>query len=181
MLPTTMVIRAPGSAAALLPRLRRVIEETSPGLALVSVTRVEDLLDGPRASARLETILLAFFATTAVSLAALGLFAIIATMVRQRTHEMGIRMALGASAGNIRTLVMGRGIRLTLIGSVLGMAVALAASRLLSALLFDVRPTDVVTLVGVAALMLIVAALASFLPARSSVRIDPVIALRSEV
>jgi putative ABC transport system permease protein len=180
MLPTTLVIRAGEATPALVSQLRRVVKETSPGLEVVSATSVESLLEDPRASARLNAIVLTFFAMAALSLAALGLFAIIVTMVRQRTHELGIRMALGASAGDVRALVMRRGASLALIGGVVGIATALATSRLLSALLFDTQPTDVVTLVGVATTMLVVALLASLLPARSSTRIDPVIALRSE-
>lgn len=180
MSPTTLVIRTPDSPATLLPGLRRAIEETSPGVALTTLTSVEAMLAGPRTNARLNTMVLAFFAIAAVSLAALGLFAIIATMVRQRTHELGIRLALGATARDVGSLVVRRGVSLTLIGAGVGVAAAFAASQVLSALLFDLQPTDVPTLAGVAALMLVVAVLASFLPARWSTRIDPVIALRSE-
>jgi putative ABC transport system permease protein len=116
----------------------------------------------------------------ALSLAAIGLFAIIATMVRQRTRELGIRMALGATAGNVRSIVMVRGLSLAVVGGIVGIAGALATSRLLSALLLEISPTDGATLVSVAALVLGVASLASFAPARSSMRIDPIIALRSE-
>jgi ABC-type antimicrobial peptide transport system permease subunit len=128
----------------------------------------------------LNAIVLSLFAAAAVSLAAIGLFAIIATMVRQRTHELGIRMALGATAGDVRRMVMVRGLSLALAGAAVGLGGALATSRLLSALLFEISPTDAATLASVAALMLSVAALASFIPARLSMRIDPVIALRSE-
>jgi ABC-type antimicrobial peptide transport system permease subunit len=103
-----------------------------------------------------------------------------ATMVRQRTRELGVRMALGATARDLRRMVMGRGLAIAAAGSVVGLAGALLANRLLAAMLYEVSPTDGATLALVTALLLGVAALASLLPARSSTRIDPVIALRTD-
>ena len=180
MAPTTLVMRSNDPPATLLPHVRRALEETSPGLSLVNLTTVDALLDEPRSSARLNAMVLGLFATAAASLAALGLFAIIAAMVRQRTHELGIRMALGANATDIRALVVGRGLGLTLIGGAVGAAGALAASRLLTALSSELQPTDVLTLLGVVASMMLIALLASAVPAQWSTRIDPVIALRAD-
>jgi len=178
--PTTLLIRTANSPADVVPALRRAVGDAHAGVALVNASPLEALLDAPRAQPRLNAIVLALFAAAAVSLAAIGLFAIIATMVRQRTHELGIRMALGATAGNVRNMVMIRGLSLAMAGAVIGMAGALATSRLLSALLFEISPTDAATLMSVAALMLVVALVASFVPAQLGMRIDPVIALRSE-
>jgi putative ABC transport system permease protein len=180
IVPSTLLIRTANSPADVVPALRRAVADAHPGVAVASASPLATLLDAPRAQPRLNAIVLALFAAAAVSLAAIGLFAIIATMVRQRTHELGIRMALGATPGNVRMLVMVRGLSLALAGAAVGMGGALATSRLLSALLFEISPTDAVTLLSVAALILGVAAVASFVPARLSMRIDPVIALRSE-
>jgi predicted lysophospholipase L1 biosynthesis ABC-type transport system permease subunit len=179
--PSTLLMRTTGSPADVVPALRRAVSEAHPGVAVVSATSLETLLEAPRAQPRLNTIVLTLFAVAAVSLAAIGLFAIIATTVRQRTHEIGIRMALGATAGEVRKMVMVRGLSLALAGAVIGTAGALATSRLFSALLFETSPTDAATLVSVGVLLMGVAAVASFVPARSSMRIDPVIALRIDV
>lgn len=179
-LPTTLLIRTAGSPADIAPALRRAVSDAHPGVSVASATPLPTLLAAGRAQDRLNTVVLALFAVAALVLAAIGLFAIIATMVRQRTHELGIRMALGATAGDVRRIVMVRGLLLAVAGAVIGMGVALATGRVLSSLLFGIAPTDGVTLASVAALMLVVAGVASFVPARTSTRIDPMIALRSE-
>ena len=177
--PSTLLIRTAGSHGEIASALRQAVADEHLGVTVVSTSPLETLLDAPRAQPRLNTIVFALFAAAAVSLAAIGLFAIVATMVRQRTHELGIRMALGATSGQLRRVIMIRGLSLAFAGTVIGIAGALAAKRLISALLFEISPTDGVTLLAVAALMLSVAALASFLPARLGTRVDPVIALRS--
>ena len=180
IVPSTLLIRTSNSPADIVPALRRAVRDAHPGVAVVSASSLETLLDVPRAQPRLNAIVLALFAAAALSLAAIGLFAIIATMVRQRTHELGIRMALGATPSDVRRIVMVRGLSLAITGAAIGIVGALVTSRLLSTLLFEISPTDATTLASVAALMLAVAAVASFVPARSSMRIDPVTALRSE-
>jgi len=180
IVPSTLLIRTSNSPADIVPALRRAVRDAHPGVAVVSASSLETLLDVPRAQPRLNAIVLALFAAAALSLAAIGLFAIIATMVRQRAHELGIRMALGATPSDVRRIVMVRGLSLAITGAAIGIVGALVTSRLLSTLLFEISPTDATTLASVAALMLAVAAVASFVPARSSMRIDPVNALRSE-
>jgi putative ABC transport system permease protein len=113
-------------------------------------------------------------------LAAVGLFGVMATMVRQRTRELGVRMALGATAADVGGMVLRRGMALAAVGTSIGLLGALAATRLLAGMLFEVSPTDAPTLGLVAMALLGVAALASLIPARTSTRIEPVIALRSE-
>jgi predicted permease len=179
--PLTLAIRTSGPPAELVPTIRRVIGEAAPGVALVSAASFETYLERPLAQPRLNTLLLAMFATAAVALAAIGLFGVMATMVRQRTRELGVRMALGATTGDLRRIVIRRGLVIAMAGVGAGLAGALLANRLLSAMLYDVSPTDGVTLAFVAGLLLGVAALASAIPARSITRIDPVIALRTEV
>jgi putative ABC transport system permease protein len=178
--PTTLAIRTSGPSAELVPALRRVLAEAVPGVALASAVPFETYLERPLAQPRLNALLLAVFAGAALLLAAVGLFGVMATMVRQRTRELGVRMALGATAAAVARLVLRRGMALAAAGTALGLLGALAANRLLAAMLFDVSPSDAATLAAVAALLLVVAALASLLPARSSARIEPVVALREE-
>src|SRR5213592_3614838 len=179
-MPMKLAIRTSGSPAELVPAIRRVIAETEPGVALASAAPFETFLDGPLAQPRLNALLLGVFAGSAVVLAAVGLFGAMATMVRQRTRELGVRMALGATARDLRRMVMGRGLAIAAAGSALGLVGALLANRLLSALLYEVAPTDLVTLAAVTGFLVGVAALASLVPAQSSTRIDAVIALRAE-
>jgi len=178
--PLALAIRTSGAPDAQVPVIRRVISETEPGVALTSAASFETFLDGPLAQPRLNALLLAVFAGAAVVLAAVGLFGAMATMVRQRTRELGVRMALGANAGDLRRMVMGRGLAIALIGLVLGLIGALLVNRSLQRLLYDVTPTDLATLTAVTGFLIVVAALATLIPARTSTRIDPVVALRAD-
>lgn len=180
VVPNTLLIRTTGPALAVVPALRRAIAVAQPGITLVTASSVETLLDRPRAQPRLNAIVIVLFAAAAVSLAGIGLFAIIATMVKQRTHEIGIRLALGATTSDVRRMIMARGVGMAVLGSVIGVACALATSRLLSALLFEISPTDAPTLGAVVALIVGVAAIATSIPAREAIRIDPIVALRDE-
>ncbi|MBI4499575.1 MAG: FtsX-like permease family protein, partial [Gemmatimonadetes bacterium] len=164
----------------LVPALRRVIAETDPAAALAGAAPFEMFLEVPLAQPRLNALLLAVFAGAAAALAAVGLFGVMATMVRQRTRELGLRMALGATTGDLRRMVMGRGLAIATAGVTVGLVGALLANRLLVAMLYEVSPTDGVTLGVIAWLLLGVAALATAIPARASTRIDPAIALRAE-
>jgi putative ABC transport system permease protein len=178
--PTMLAIRTVGPPAALAATIRRVIGETEPGVALASVAPFETFLAGPLAQPRLNALLLAVFAAAAVALAAIGLFGVMATMVRQRTLELGIRLALGAAPRDLWRMVMRRGLAIGTAGMVLGLLGAILANRLLVALLYGVAATDGVTLAAAAAFLLGVAALASAIPARTSTRVDPVLALRAD-
>jgi putative ABC transport system permease protein len=178
--PMTLAVRTTGRSADLVPTIRRVISETEPGVELVSAAPFETLLEKPLAQPRLNALLLGMFAAAAVALAAVGLFGVMAAMVRQRTRELGVRMALGATAANVERLVLGRGMALATVGASIGLVGALAGNQLLSAMLFEVSPTDAFTLVVAAITLLGVAALASLIPARSSTRIEPAISLQAE-
>jgi hypothetical protein len=178
--PMTLAIRTDGRSADLVPAIRRAIGDVDPGVALASAAPFETLLQAPLAQPRLNALLLAVFACAAVMLAAVGLFGVMATMVRQRTRELGVRMALGATAADIGRMVLRRGMALAVVGTSVGLLGALVANRLLATMLFDVSPTDASTLGMVAMALLGVAALASLIPARSSTRIQPVVALRTE-
>jgi predicted permease len=179
-MPMTLAVRTSGQPAELVPMIRRVIGETEPGVALASAAPFETFLDRSLAQPRLNALLLGVFAGAAVLLAAVGLFGVMATMVRQRTRELGVRMALGATARDLRRMVMRRGLAIATAGLVVGLLCALLSNRLLLAMLYEVSPTDGVTLAVVAGVLLGVTTLAGVIPARSSTRIDPVSALRAD-
>jgi putative ABC transport system permease protein len=138
--------------------------------------RVSKLADQPR----FQTVLVTFFAATGLTLAIIGLYGVIAFLVIQRTQEIGIRIALGATHANIRRLFLGKSLRLVAIGTTLGLIAALSVSRLLSALLFQIGPYDPFTFASVPVLFLAIAAAATLLPARSAAKVDPIQALRRD-
>ena len=178
--PTILAIRTEGWPAALVPAIRSVVDAAAPGVTLATAAPFESYLAGPLAQPRLNAFLLAVFAAAAVLLAAIGVFGVMATMVRQRTRELGVRMALGATARDISSMVVSRGLIIAGFGVAAGLGGAVLTNRVLTSLLYDVSPTDPLTLVGVAALLIMIAAVATLIPARSSARIDPAIALRAE-
>jgi predicted permease len=178
--PMTLAVRATGRSSDLVPTIRRVIRETEPGVEVVSAAPFATFLEKPLAQPRLNALLLGIFAITAVVLAAVGLFGVMAAMVRQRSRELGVRMALGATSARVERLVLGRGMALAVIGVSIGLLGALAANRVLAAMLFEVSPTDALTLALAAITLLVAAALTSMIPARLSTRIEPAISLQAE-
>jgi predicted permease len=177
--PTNLVIRTRGEPAATVPAVRRAVADAAPGVLVSSASPFDSYLEGPLSQPRFNALLLGVFATTAVALAAVGLFGVMMTMVGQRTRELGIRMALGATAADIRALVVGRGLVIAAAGAAAGLLGALAANRVVASMLYEVSPADGLTLAVVAAFLLTVALLATVVPARWSSRIDPVMALRA--
>jgi putative ABC transport system permease protein len=124
--------------------------------------------------------LLGCFAAVALALASIGLFGVLAYLVAQRTRDIGIRMALGANRGDVFRLIVGQGMALATMGAVLGIAAGFGGARLMRTLLFSVEPTDLLTFTAVPALLLLVALLACYAPARRATRVDPLVALRAE-
>jgi putative ABC transport system permease protein len=141
---------------------------------------MDQLLDQTVAQPRFNVILLGVFAAISLVLAAVGIYGILSNGVRARTQEIGIRMALGAEKSSVLRLVVGQGIRLALLGIGIGVVVAVICTRFLAGMLYQVRPLDASTFVGVALGLLLISVLASYLPARRATKVDPIIALRHE-
>jgi predicted permease len=177
--PTNLAIRTNGPPLAVVDELRRVIADTDAAVALAGAMPFASFLERPLAQPRLNALLLVIFGSAAVTVAAVGLFGVMMTMVRQRTRELGVRLALGATATDLRWLVLGRGLVIAAAGCLIGLAGALITNRVLAALLYEVSPTDGITLAVVTALLIAVAAFASLIPARLSARTEPVVALRA--
>jgi len=176
----TVLVRAEGDPLSLAASVREQVAAVDPGLALFNLTTAEAALDGSLGKRRFSTALLLLFAGVALALAVVGVYGVIAYAVAQRTREMGVRLALGASPADLLRLVLRHGMALVAAALVLGFGLSAAASRLLEGLLFGVDPADPPTLVAVAALLALAALGASILPARRAMRVDPLEALRSE-
>ena len=176
----TIVVRSNSTAPPLVSAVRQKISELDPDLPLAGIQPMEKIVSTSVAQPRLITQLVGAFAGFALLLAAVGIYGVMAYTVSQRSHELGIRMALGAARGDIFRLVVGQGMRLVLVGIAIGLVGSLALTRLLSSLLFGTRATDPVTFAAVAMLLVAVAFAACYIPARRATRVDPLIALRYE-
>jgi ABC-type antimicrobial peptide transport system permease subunit len=160
--------------------LRQTIRATDPQIAIPRIETMQDIVETAVAPRRFVVWLGTLFAVFATFLAALGLYGVIALAVSQRTQEIGIRMALGARGATVVRMVLAKGVRLSLAGIVIGLASALAATRLIANLLYGVKPNDPATYAAVSAMLLGVTLLACYLPARRAARVEPVDALRCE-
>lgn len=173
-------IRSRADLGALLPALRRVFHDIDPQIVLWYTHTMDDLLDEPLAQPRFGALLMSSFGLSALLLAAVGLFGVISSIVLQQTRELGIRMALGATPGAVQRAVLGRAVRLTIGGTAVGLLGAVIVSRLFRSLLFRVAPADPLALLGAAAVLVAVGAIAAYAPARQATRIDPASALRAD-
>jgi ABC-type antimicrobial peptide transport system permease subunit len=176
----TIAVRAEGDPASLVSDVRVAIGGLDHELAISRLETADESLRQSLASPRFTTLLMGAFALLALVLGSVGLYALISFSVTQRIQEMAIRMALGATAMDVLRLVLGQGLKLTLLGAGIGIAGALGLTRFLSSLLYGVKPTDPATFAAVALLLIGVALLASFIPARRATRVDPMAALRYE-
>jgi putative ABC transport system permease protein len=174
----SLIVRTTADPASVAPALRSAIRRIEPDLAVYGVEPLTDTLSNTFGEPRFMMLLLGLFAALAAVLAAIGVHGVLSYLVAQRTREIGVRMALGASTGSVTRLVLSRGLRLVAVGIVLGMALTLALSGSLAGLLFGVEPADIRTLAAVVVLIGAVAALSFWLPTRRAARIDPLIALR---
>jgi predicted permease len=177
---TSLVVRTTQNPEALTTTIREHVRRLSPSLPVDNVRTMEEIRGRSVASPRFYLMLLTTFGVVALVLAVFGVYGLVSYAVAHSRHEIGIRMAIGARGSDVVHAFLREGVALTAIGLVLGAAAAFAVTRLMSALLFDVAPTDVVTFAAMASLMGLVALLASYVPARRSARVDPLIALRHE-
>jgi putative ABC transport system permease protein len=177
----SLLVRSAGTdPAAMTDAVRRAVHEVDPNQPVYGVETMEQVLSDSVASQRLSMTLLSLFGAVAMILAAVGIYGVMSYAVVQRTHEIGIRMALGARGRDVLRMVVGQGMVLALAGVGLGLAGAFALSRVVKSLLFGVTATDPLTFVGVPLVLLLVALLSTFIPARRATKVDPMVALRYE-
>jgi predicted permease len=177
---TWLAVRTSGDPAMLAAAVRHELRAMDPELVVRDISTMENVLDREVGDRRTQMLLLGAFAGVAVLLASIGIYGVLAYLVAQRTREIGIRMALGAKPADVLRSVAGQGIGLAFSGVAIGVLGALAATRILAKLLFGIGATDAATFVSVAALLLLVASAASYLPARRAMRVDPILALREQ-
>jgi len=175
-----VLVKTPGSPAAILPEVRRVVQQMDPTQPPYGITTMEDALSESIAPRRFNLLLLGTFAVSAVILALIGIYGVMSYAVTQRTQEIGLRMALGAHRTEIVGMVVRQGMLVAVTGIVAGAAAALALTRLMATLLFDVKPNDPMTFAAVAAVLTLTALGACWIPAFKAARVDPVVALRYE-
>src|SRR5438093_1216676 len=175
----SLFVKAP-NPQAVIGTVRGEVQQLDRNLPLTGVFTLNEIFDPSLGAPRMGAWLLAVFAGLSLVLAVIGIYGVMAYSVSQRTRELGIRMALGAGRADVVRLVVLQGLRLTIAGVIVGLAVSLAVTRLVATLLFNVSPTDLVTFVAVPALLAVAALGASYLPALRATRIDPMIALRYE-
>lgn len=176
----SIVVRSSESPATLVPAIKRQIWSVDERIPLDAVTRMDAVLGLSLSARRFDTALLTLFASLATALAAVGVYSVMAYSVTQRTHEIGIRMAVGARQVDVLKLVVVQGAQIAAVGLILGLVAAFALTRLLKSLLFEVTPTDPLTLAAATLLAIVLALLASYIPARRASRVDPMSALRYE-
>lgn len=176
----TLIVEAERDPLALIPALRAAVAELDPELPLNGLGTLEDRIGAAVAQPRFNATLLVLFAALALLLAAGGIYGVMAFTVSERTSEIGVRMALGASSASVRAMVVRRAVGLTLTGIALGVLASISLTRVMESLLVGVEPADPWTLAAVSALLFAVALLASYLPARRASRLDPVGALRAD-
>jgi len=176
----SLVVRTVGDPSSLTSGVLAEIHELDKNLPLPETEPMTAVYSASISARRFNTLLLSIFAGIATILAAIGIYGVISYLVTRRTHEIGVRLALGAEARNILALIVGRGLLLAIFGVVIGLAGALAVTRVLAKMLFGVTTTDPTTFVGVSALLIGIVLVACYVPARRAMRVDPMIALRYE-
>ena len=175
-----VLARTTSDPSVLIATARQTVRDVDAALPAFSITPLADVVSESVAERRFSMLLLVLFAGVALFLAAVGLYGVVSYTVSQRTHEIGLRMAIGAAPGSVMRMVVGGGMKLALLGVVLGIVAALGLANLVASMLFGVTPFDPVSYVATALVLLLVAALACFVPARRAMRVDPIIAMRQQ-
>lgn len=175
-----LIVRTEGQPSAALEGLRAEVQKLDPRIALVGVETLDQHMQLPLFPARAAGLLLGAFGCLALALAVIGIYGVISYSVTQRVREIGIRMALGADPAHVLKLVVSQGLQLTGMGLAIGLVAAVAVTRVLSSLLYGISPRDGFTFAGVTVLLTLVAAVASYLPARRATKVDPISSLRAE-
>jgi len=175
-----ILVRTDSNPQLAIAAVREEIQSIDKTVAKFGVSLVEQQFVEQTSERRFQTWLFSLFSLVALLMSAIGIYGLMHYFVAQRTHELGLRMALGARSGNVLALVLRQGLALASAGLAIGIVLALAVTRLLASLLFGITFTDPLTYIGTAAILFAVAGLACWLPARRATRIDPVLALRRE-
>jgi putative ABC transport system permease protein len=175
-----VMVRTTGDPSALTRSIKGIVRSVDPNLIASGVRPMVDVVSGTVAEPRLSMLLVSGFALLALILASVGIYGVIAYSVSQRTHELGLRMALGAGRAGVLAMIIREGLFMAAIGIVAGLGAAALATRLMGDLLVGITPRDPLTFGGGAVLLLTIAAAASYLPARRATRVDPMVALRAE-
>jgi predicted permease len=180
ILPSSWAVRGSGDTTTLARAVQQEVLSVDPDLPMARVMTMDRIIGKSIARQNFNVILLGIFGGVALLLAAIGIYGVMSYTVQQRTHEMGIRIALGAGTGQLLRMVVGQGLRLAAVGVTIGLAAAFGVTRVMSSLLYGVRATDAATFAAVALVLSAVAALACYIPARRATRVDPIVALRHE-
>jgi predicted permease len=175
-----LTVRTHSDPLSLVPSIRNTLQSLDKNEPINRIATMEDLLSRSMAARKFNMLLLSLFAALALALSVIGLYSVLSYLVAQRTHEIGVRMALGAQTGAVLRLTLRQGMTLALLGVMIGVAAAFALTRFMKTLLFAVEPTDPTVFGSIALLLLLVALLACWIPARRATKVDPLIALRSE-
>ncbi|HSY83381.1 MAG TPA: FtsX-like permease family protein, partial [Gemmatimonadaceae bacterium] len=175
-----VAMRSTTSLAALLPSIRRAVKDVDPDAVVWTARTMDEYLDKPLAEPRMSALIVSTFGLVALFLAAVGLYGVMASAVREQTRDIGVRMALGATSSQVQREVLRRAMIVSVAGAAVGVLGAVAASRVIASLLFEVSPTDPVSLASACAILLVVAAIAAYLPAYRASRVDPARALQAE-
>jgi putative ABC transport system permease protein len=175
-----VVVRSVSDPAALASAARQAVAALDKDVPVARLRTMDELMTASVAPPKFRTVLVTIFALVGLLLAAIGIYGVMAYAVAERTHELGVRIALGADRSAVLRLVLGEAIVLAAIGIALGLAGAFATTRLIQSLLFAVTPTDGLTFVAISALLGVTALVASYVPARRALRVDPMVALRYE-
>jgi putative ABC transport system permease protein len=175
-----MQVRTKGRPETVIAEVRRQVQSLDTNLALTNLNTIGELIDQGLWAPRMGAVLLTGFGGLALLLAVVGVYGVLSYSVNQQTREIGIRMAMGAQSGRILRLVVGQGMRLAIVGLILGTLIALASTRVLSSLLFGVSAQDPLIFGGVSLILATAAILACYIPARRATKVNPIITLRDE-